>query len=238
MTDLPNLPANIEHRLPNARMPLNYEAAKNAVAKCARIDECKEWADKSAAIASYAKQIKDKELRESANRIVLRAKIRIGELLDAIPPAAPIHHKRGEGSGCKKNPNSRMAIAKSHNIGSAQASRYIGMSRVSPELRDELIDASPPVGVSSLAAMGQGTGPKRGFHASEIYNLLMRREGYGQIGLTAFTLWISKLPPKKYAHRLRPDEALRVREAFTDILEWIDEFDQRMPPSSKGDKRK
>jgi hypothetical protein len=49
-----------------AQLPESYEAAKRAIAKCARLDECSEWADKAAAIASYARQADDVELQAYA----------------------------------------------------------------------------------------------------------------------------------------------------------------------------
>src|SRR4051794_38678196 len=66
-----------------ARLPENYEAAKRAIAECERLDECNDWADKAAAIASYARQADDTELEDYAMRIRLRAQRRLGELLRA-----------------------------------------------------------------------------------------------------------------------------------------------------------
>ena len=70
------LPANLPD-VANARLPATYEAAKTALANCARIDECQGWADKMAALASYARQVKDDELRKMADRIKARAIRRI-----------------------------------------------------------------------------------------------------------------------------------------------------------------
>jgi hypothetical protein len=63
------------------KFPKSYEAAKKALAQCERIDECAEWANKAAALASYAKQADDSELENYARRIRLRAVRRCGELL-------------------------------------------------------------------------------------------------------------------------------------------------------------
>jgi hypothetical protein len=69
-----------------AKLPLNYEEAKHALAECARIDECKSWADKAEAIRSYAKQIDDPQLLAYSKRIKVRAIDRMGELVAEIPP--------------------------------------------------------------------------------------------------------------------------------------------------------
>lgn len=64
-----------------ADLPLTYRHACMAIAECVRIDECKGWMDKSAAIAAYAKMSKNPELEVDAKRIRLRATRRLGELL-------------------------------------------------------------------------------------------------------------------------------------------------------------
>lgn len=64
-----------------ARLPDTYVRAKDALAACSRIDECKDWADKAEALASYAKQAKDDVMQHTAVRIQARAIRRCGELL-------------------------------------------------------------------------------------------------------------------------------------------------------------
>ncbi len=78
-----HLPANLPDAS-DARLPITYEAARTQLAECERIDECKSWADKAAALKSYAKQANDDALRKMAERIQLRAIRRCGELLKAI----------------------------------------------------------------------------------------------------------------------------------------------------------
>lgn len=65
----------------NASLPKSYEQAKSALANCERLDECQDWADKAAALASYAKQANDDQLEKMAIRIRARAVRRAGELL-------------------------------------------------------------------------------------------------------------------------------------------------------------
>ena len=72
-----------------AKLPHTYEQAKTALATCERIDECADWANKAEALASYAKQAQDDELRKTADRIQDRAIRRCGELLAAIKAGAP-----------------------------------------------------------------------------------------------------------------------------------------------------
>jgi hypothetical protein len=70
-----------------AALPERYEAAKTALANCTKIDECKDWADKAAALASYAHQSKARELENNCRRIRARATRHLGELLREIEPS-------------------------------------------------------------------------------------------------------------------------------------------------------
>lgn len=69
-----------------AKLPSRYNAAKSALRDCTSVDECKEWADKASALASYAKQAKDDQLEKMAKRIRARATRRAGELLKQVDP--------------------------------------------------------------------------------------------------------------------------------------------------------
>src|SRR6185437_11625915 len=75
-----NLPA-----IRNAPALVKYEAARQALAECSRVDECKDWSDKAAALAAYAKQANDSTLHNLALRIQQRAQRRMGELLKQFP---------------------------------------------------------------------------------------------------------------------------------------------------------
>jgi hypothetical protein len=70
----------------SAPLPAIYENAKVALAECERIDECQNWANRAEALASYARQANDDDLRRMADRIQARAIYRAGELLKQIPP--------------------------------------------------------------------------------------------------------------------------------------------------------
>lgn len=65
MTSLPDISS--------APLPVAYARARQELAKCWRVDECKTRADKMQALASYAKQSRDKRLYEVALRIQARA---------------------------------------------------------------------------------------------------------------------------------------------------------------------
>ncbi len=76
--------AGLPATVPTAQLPRNYQAAKQALSECERVDECSQWADQAAALATYARQARDAELEASARRIRARALRRCGELLRAF----------------------------------------------------------------------------------------------------------------------------------------------------------
>src|SRR5712692_9141312 len=79
---MPQLPIN----LPAGKLPLAYAAARTALEKCWRLDECKDWADKFRALSSYARQARNDDLYNMAVRIQARAVRRCGELLQQLAP--------------------------------------------------------------------------------------------------------------------------------------------------------
>jgi hypothetical protein len=83
------VPENIAAAVETARLPENYQRAKLALAECEAVDQCLDWADRAAALATYARQAEDAELENYARRIRLRAVRRVGELLRAIAPGKP-----------------------------------------------------------------------------------------------------------------------------------------------------
>lgn len=135
-----------------ARLPRTYEAAREALATCQDIDECKEWADKAAALASYAKQAEDETLLKMAARIKARATRRAGELLSQIDAATP-------------GPKPELKVGDRLKFGRSDAAREAGMSphqqkqavRIAaipePEFERQVESPKPPT-LSQLAAQG------------------------------------------------------------------------------------
>jgi len=81
---IPLGPTGLPEGFENARFPAVYEKAKQALAECARIDECKDWANKAEALASYFQQSKNEQMMKDCRRIQVRAIERCGELLRQI----------------------------------------------------------------------------------------------------------------------------------------------------------
>lgn len=87
---------NVLAPISTAALPKTYEAARNALMQCQAIDECKDWADKAAALASYARQSEDVELEKMAQRIRARAMRRAGELAKQMMQPHGGHNKQDD----------------------------------------------------------------------------------------------------------------------------------------------
>jgi hypothetical protein len=66
---------------------------------CWKVDECKSWADKALALASYARQAGDEGLYKVAMRIQGRATRRFGELLREMKADSKANLKQNRGKG-------------------------------------------------------------------------------------------------------------------------------------------
>ncbi len=141
----------------SARLPQSYETAKNALSNCVSIDECQDWADKAAALASYAKQANDDELMKMATRIRDRAIRRAGELLKQIEPA-PNHH--GNSSRDGSGPRRRKEAGDAAGMSDRQVKTAIRVANVPAEDFERQVESDTPPTVTKLAEQGKQSVPK------------------------------------------------------------------------------
>ena len=135
----------------NAALPQSYEQAKNALANCERLDECQDWADKAAALASYAKQANDDQLEKMAIRIRARAVRRAGELLkqfDARPKNAE------KQSGDAPTLISRREAGEQVGMSKDQQVQAVRVANVPEQDFTEQVESSKPPTISQLAQQG------------------------------------------------------------------------------------
>ena len=143
-----------------ARLPATYEHAKTALSECVQLDECQTWADKAAALASYAKQSKDEELMKMAIRIRDRAIRRAGELLQQIEPQKGGDRKSAEYQTVGTGPLiTRKEAAQSAGMSERQAKTAVQVANVPAADFDRAVDAPKPATVTQLAAMGTKPAP-------------------------------------------------------------------------------
>lgn len=141
----------------NARLPQTYERAKNALANCAQLDECQDWADKAAALASYAKQANDDEMMKMAVRIRDRAIRRAGELLKQIEPG-----KGGRPSETSRDaPTSltRKQAADDAGLSKDQMVQAIRVANVPSDDFEKQVESQNPPTVTKLADQGKKPAP-------------------------------------------------------------------------------
>lgn len=148
---LPALPTDLD--VDGARLPAVYESAKFALAECDRIDECKEWASKAEALASYARQMNDTTMREMADRIQARAIRRAGELVEQVPPAAN-QHPAGEGGH-----TGRFSAARDAGLSRHQTVQALRVARVPPAEFEAAVERPDPATVTELAERGKQSRP-------------------------------------------------------------------------------
>jgi hypothetical protein len=139
----PQLPS-----IANAKLPATYTLAKRALTECEKIDECKGWADKAAALASYAKQSKDESLFKAAVRIQARAIRRCGELLKEFEPAKNQHDAQAAGGP------SRTKAAQEAGLSKRQEKTAVRVANVPEEEFEAQVESDSPPTVTALAEQG------------------------------------------------------------------------------------
>jgi hypothetical protein len=133
-----------------AKLPNSYEAAKQALAACADLDECKDWADKAAATAAYARMADDRTLFNYAHRIQARAVRQIGELIKLIPSAQGQRPPNGGAPIKSLKEQARIAAGLSKD----QVNTAVRVANIPKESFEEQVEAANPPNVTELARQG------------------------------------------------------------------------------------
>lgn len=134
-----------------APLPKTYETAKTALAQCQAIDECKDWADKAAALASYARQSEDLELEKMAQRIRARAMRRAGEIAKQMmqPEGRPSKNVIGD-----RNVLPREKIQEASGFSKHQLDTSLRVANIpEPQFTAQVESANPPT-LTELARQG------------------------------------------------------------------------------------
>jgi hypothetical protein len=204
----------------SAALPALYETAKLALSECSRIDECQNWADKAAAMASYAKQAKDETLQRYAERIKARAITRCGELLKAIQPnpgGRPPNTREGALPSL-----TREQAAEDAGLSEHQRKTALRVANVDPEVREALIESNNPPTITELAEMGKK--PRNIVDLGEInprdYALATTAQGT----LREFAAYCKSNDPIRIAKAFQPHEVAAMRRYVSAVDSWLDSF--------------
>jgi len=154
----PALPAKID--ADNATLPEKYEQAKNALSHVVRVDECKDWADKAKALATYARQAEDTELERMAKRIRARAIRRAGELLRSFQDTTREVSREAAGKFKRDGtvpfePRTQREAAERAGMSERQEKTAVRVSKIDPETFEKEVESEDPPSVTALGKKGK-----------------------------------------------------------------------------------
>ena len=188
-----------------AELPVLYTKAVNALAECSSIDECLVWADKSKALASYAKQIEDKTLMNHATRIHARAIRGAGKLIEDIEPKHGANQNIREGD----RPNvTRESAATDAGMSSHQRKTALRVANVPESEFERQVESEKPPTVTMLAE--QGIKPSAFRKSTEAVGHIRR-----------FSKWIELQDSNEIANGMFRHEVQPTLEQTDEIIEWL-----------------
>lgn len=216
------LPLSSLPSISDARLPAVYERATKALAECSRIDECKDWANKAEALASYARQSKDDTLRKMADRIQARAIRRCGELLRQV--------ESGQGTRTDKPHDAtdtkltRTQAASQAGLSERQKVTALRVASIPAPIFEQTIEQDEPPTVTQLAEQGKQSKPKPLHDLEGIDPVLYPRATELQGMLKDLAGFSRKHDPKALAGAFKAHEIQPLKSAIAEIESWIDRF--------------
>lgn len=226
MTNAALVPANLPD-ISTARLPAVYEAASRAIAECERIDECKSWSDKAAALASYARQARDDSLRVMAVRIQARAERRCGVLLQQIPRAdGSTRYGQSAGQAGADPPVTRTQAGADAGLSDRQRKTALRLAAIPEPEFDRQVESSAPPTVTRLAEQGKvaRTLPPDGVSAHALGALAKGCEA-----LTQFTRFCERNDPIELARAVDIGDIEAVSVMVSKADQWLDRFVAHLP---------
>jgi hypothetical protein len=205
----------------DAQLPQRYEAARNAIAECERVDECKGWSDRAAALASYARQAKDDSLRVMAIRIQARAERRCGEILKQIPRADEATRYGQVGA---LPPVTRTAAASNAGLSEHQRKMALRVAAIPDADFNAQVESPRPPTVTQLANQGKVTRVRQD-QAS-----WTEPEVPAVCGVLAqFARFCEQNEPASAAESCRAEDAAILRQCVATVDRWLDRFVSNLP---------
>ena len=228
------LPVMAKQQIDTAQLTPMYEDAKRSLAVLARVDEVKEMYDKHAAIAHYAKQIKDNSLLYYAERVYARALARIGELIEEL------------------SWKERQETAKANGLSLTDATHAVNIAALPKKILDKFVEKTPPMPKSRLSHEGNRF-KKTGATSADI-SQTMCGVGHTFRGFSHITeqepsaklakhieelddYWdFYKTQKEKliYIAQISRDDATLLREKLRPLIEYLDEMDQLLELREAG----
>ena len=200
------------------RLPATYQAAQKAIARCSRIDECKSWSDKAAALASYARQARDHTLRIMAERIQARAVRRCGELLKQVPSGQGSKNQHGE---LRDGAITRQKAAQDAGLSERQKVTALRLATLPAPKFEALVEADSPPTVTQLAELGTRTRnaqqPRPSRNDSE--RAARARDIFRRV-----REFCEQNEPSELASEFKDEDEESLRAFAAALRRWLDEF--------------
>jgi hypothetical protein len=206
-------------------VPVEYEAALKSLSECMSIDDAKYWADKSDALAAWAKIYHDDQAAIDARRLKLHAFHRMGTLARELYP-----NERGGGQkGMRGGRPGPQAELRKRGLAPLAATNAVRISRATEQELAKHLAAGH--GVQRTAIEFRGRGPQK-HHAvsSEAWLWLTNMHvQYPSPHIKRVAAAFRSRDPKDVAAGLSDGEVAQARQLATELIEWLDEFDQYLP---------
>lgn len=200
----------------DARLPANYERACQALAECSRADECQDWADKAAALASYAKQADDESLHHYADRIKARAIRRGGELLKQVEPAKNQYDASARVGAL---PSTRTAAAESAGLSEHQRKTMLRVASVPEGDFERQVESENPPTITALAEQG-----KKSAHLGTSSPHEFRIATQALASLRRFAEFARATDAATAARGVQQKEITTARNHVAELDAWLDRF--------------
>ena len=211
-----------------ARLPQTYQQARTALQAAVDVDECKDYADKAAALATYAKQSNDHELEKMAAKIRGRAVRRMGEILNDMESARGGDRGGGRGNqGEARRPLvSRKQAAEDAGISEHQQKQAQNVAKVPEAEFEAAIESDNPPSVKALADKGRERRPvDTGGRSSEEFQAAMALTALITNLARDFDRYEDKhMPVEDGIAHLDDGEKAEIREAFARLSRHLDQL--------------
>lgn len=195
-------------------VPVEYESALKSLQACTTLDESKYWADKSDALAAWARIYKSDQAGNEARRLKLHAYRRMGELARELSPYKP-------------GISGAQTVLRQQGLKEYQVRAALVTAKLPQKKFDAFVSSARPPSPGDLRRYA---GDRKLSHSWEI--LTGAYQGSNSSILRTATL-CQKHRAKELARGLHPEEAEKARDAARTIIEWLDEFEQYLPKAKK-----
>lgn len=194
-------------------VPVEYESAVTALQACITLDETKYWSDKADALAAWARIYRNDEAGLKAKRLKLHAYRRMGEIAAELRPLRG--RKQGEGVGKGALPGPR-TLLKEHGLSVAEADAARILATIPKRQFTDIL--------------------KRPVAPTTARHLLRDETVWREVARAAMSLRsvFRRHTPADVIAVLTELEKPKARELMNELMEWMDEFENRMPRKARA----